>query len=177
MEPPAPSPHLKESAANPPAPPPAPPGAAPRGARRARQPRTGARAVHAPSRSPRHAVGPPSRRSGKETGVREGSGGALRGALLPLRARLGSRASRLRSRRATGSARRRVLKGPPNQPALSPDVSPAAQRRRGQLLPACGPGEGRLDRVASKPGLRARRASATCRRLQRARVCAPRASR
>lgn len=65
------------------------------------------------------------------------------------------------------SASRQVLKGLPHQPVLSLDVLPAAQRRRGQLLPAGGPGEGRL-RLPSKLKLITRRVGETCRRVPRA---------
>lgn len=102
------------------------------------------------------------------------SGGALylSGAppQLPLRTRLGSSTTRPRSRRPASGSRLCKEAGPhelpPNHPVLSPDVSPAAQRRRGQLLPACGPGEGLLCRLASKPGLPAHRAGATYGNLQ-----------
>lgn len=64
------------------------------------------------------------------------------------------------------SASRQVLRGLPHQPVLSLDILPEVQRRRGQLLPAFRPGEGRLG-LLSKPELTTLRASETCQKVRR----------
>ncbi|XP_057605516.1 uncharacterized protein LOC130861031 [Hippopotamus amphibius kiboko] len=158
---------------------------APRSRLRPRQPRlaphhVGPARPAAEDRSPDCASrrGPPFQEGREGKGGRDGEWWALRGAqclpvfsaALPLLARSGSSASRPGSHHpvsAARCARRRVLKSLP-QPVLSPDVLPTAQRRRGQLLPACGPGRG----VGRQPAGPARRAGASG-----APVCTPRTSR